>query len=83
MTDPRDFDRRWDGQMDMNARTGAPTPWGWIAAAVFIVIVLALIFSSGRNTQMASDQVPGLACDVELGPLDLNAAHSRQAHEIH
>ena len=56
MTDPRDFDRRWDGQMDMNARTGAPTPWGWIAAAVFTVIVLALIFSSGRNTQVASDQ---------------------------
>jgi len=56
MTDPHDFDRRWDGQMDMNARTGAPTPWGWIAAAVFIVIVLALIFSSGRNTQVASDQ---------------------------
>ena len=54
MTDPRDFDRSWDRQMD--TRTGAPTPWGWIAAAVFTVIVLALIFSSGRNTQVASDQ---------------------------
>jgi hypothetical protein len=56
MTDPRDFDRRMDRQMDMDARTGAPTPWGWIASAVFIIIVLALVFSSGHNTQTASNQ---------------------------
>jgi hypothetical protein len=42
--------------MDMDARTGTPTPWGWIAAALFIVVVLALIFSSGRNTETASNQ---------------------------
>jgi hypothetical protein len=56
MTDPRDFERMTERQMEMDARTGAPTPWGWIAGAVFIIIVLALIFSNGRNTETASNQ---------------------------
>ena len=51
MTDPRDFDR-----MEMERRMATPTPWGWIAGAVFVVIVLALIFTSGGNsTRNAQD----------------------------
>jgi hypothetical protein len=46
MTDPRDFDR-----MEMERRMATPTPWGWIAGAVFVVIVLALIFTSGGNSE--------------------------------
>ena len=54
MTDPRDFDR-----MEMERRMASPTPWGWIAGAVFVVIVLALIFTSGSNgTRTAQDTSP-------------------------
>ncbi len=56
MTDPRDFDRRMD--MDRRVeleRMGAPTPWGWIAGAVFIVVILALVFASGEGSKTALD----------------------------
>ena len=54
MTDPRDFDRRMDmeRQAEMESRIGTTTPWGWIAGAVFIVIILALIFAGGDNTRI-------------------------------
>src|SRR5262252_8591791 len=55
MTDPRDFDR-----MEVDRRMGAPTPWGWIAAAVFIIVVLALVFTSseGNRTARNDDNPP-------------------------
>jgi hypothetical protein len=55
MTDPRDFDR-----MEVDRRMGAPTPWGWIAAAVFIIVVLALVFTSseGNRTARNDDSPP-------------------------
>jgi hypothetical protein len=55
MTDPRDFDRRFDmeRQMEMERRMGAPTPWGWIAGAVFIIVILALVFTSNETSQTA------------------------------
>ena len=55
MSDPRDFDRRWDTDrsMEMERRMGAPTPWGWIAGAVFIVVILALVFTSSEGTRTA------------------------------
>lgn len=56
MTDPRDFDRKLDRQMEMDARTGTPTPWGWIAGALFIIGVLVLVFSTGNNTRIASNE---------------------------
>jgi hypothetical protein len=58
MTDPRDFDRRMD--MDRRVeleRMGAPTPWGWIAGAVFIVVILALVFASGEGSKTARDDM--------------------------
>jgi hypothetical protein len=55
MTDPRDFDRRMDmeQQAEMERRMGPTTPWGWIAGAVFIVIMLALMFAGGDGTRTA------------------------------
>jgi hypothetical protein len=50
MTDPRDFDRR----MEMDS---SPTPWGWITGALFIVVVLALVFTSGTTDRTASNDM--------------------------
>src|SRR6516164_8376883 len=57
MTDPRDFDRRMEmeRQMEMERRMGAPTIWAWIAGAVFIVVILALMFAGGENTPTARE----------------------------
>jgi hypothetical protein len=57
MTDPRDFDRRMDmeRQAEMERTTGTSTPWGWIAAAVFVVVILALVFAGGENTRTARE----------------------------
>lgn len=57
MTDPRDFDRRMDmeRQAEMERRMGSTSPWGWIAGAVFIVIILALVFAGGNNTRIARE----------------------------
>ncbi len=55
MTDPRDFDRRMDleRRIQMEDRMGAPTPWGWIAGAVFVIVILALVFTSGDTNRTA------------------------------
>jgi hypothetical protein len=53
MSDPRDFDRRLD--LERMERMGTPTPWGWIAGAVFIIVLLALVFASSDGTQTARD----------------------------
>jgi len=55
MTDPRDFDRRMENQMEMERRMDAPTPWGWIAGAVFIIVILALVFTSSEGTRTARE----------------------------
>ncbi len=55
MTDPRDFDRRMENQMEMERRMSTPTPWGWIAGAVFIIVILALVFTSSEGTRTARD----------------------------
>ena len=57
MTDPRDFDRRMelDRRMEMEHRMGSPTPWGWIAGAVFIIVILALVFTSNEGTRTAGN----------------------------
>jgi hypothetical protein len=58
MMDPRDFDRRMDmdRRIELDSRADAPTPWGWIAGAVFIVVVLALVFTSGNTNKTAIDE---------------------------
>ena len=74
MTDPRDFDRRMDmGGMDrpleMEHRMGSPTPWGWIAGAVFVIVMLALVFTSGENTRTANnDASPAAATTTTTAP---------------
>jgi hypothetical protein len=42
-------------QMDMERRMGAPTIWAWIAGAVFIVVILALMFAGGEGTRTARE----------------------------
>jgi hypothetical protein len=36
-------------QVEMDARAGSSSPWGWIAGAVFLVVLLALVFTSGGD----------------------------------
>jgi hypothetical protein len=63
MTDPRDFNPRsdfgrrsdMDPRLEMEHRMGSPTPWGWIAGAVFIIVILALVFTSSDATRTASN----------------------------
>ena len=57
MTDPRDFDRRMDmeHQIEMERRMGVPTMWGWIAGAVLIIVILALVFAGGQSTRTARE----------------------------
>jgi hypothetical protein len=47
-----DMDRRFE----MDSRMRTPTPWGWIAGAVFIIIVLALVFTTGNTNRTASNE---------------------------
>jgi hypothetical protein len=53
-----------DTAYDPNARTGN-SAWGWVAAAVFVAIVLAVVFGMGRqpgqngtNTAMNQSKPP-------------------------
>jgi hypothetical protein len=57
MPGPEDVDQRMhvDRRLEMEHRMGAPTPWGWIAAAVLVIVVLALVFTSGEATRTASN----------------------------
>ena len=42
-------------QMETERRMGAPTMWGWIAGAVFIIVILALVFAGGESTRTARE----------------------------
>jgi hypothetical protein len=78
MTDPRDFDRRMDmrnmdmGGMDrpleMEHRMGSPTPWGWIAGAVFVIVMLALVFSGSESTRTANNDASPPAATTTAPP---------------
>jgi hypothetical protein len=75
MTDPRDFDRRMDmGRMDldrpieMEHRMGSPTPWGWIARAVFVIVMLALVFTSSEGTRTANNEAGSPAATTTAPP---------------
>ena len=66
MTNPQDFDpnfnrqtdfgRRTDPRFEMDHRMGSPTPWGWIAGAVFIIVILALVFTTNEGSKTASNE---------------------------
>ena len=63
MSDPRDFDRR----LEMEPM-GAPTPWGWIAGAVFIIVLLALVFASGDGTQTTRNDTMSPPATTGMAP---------------
>jgi hypothetical protein len=43
----------------MEDRVGATTPWAWIAGAVFIIVILALVFTGGdANRTAGTDASP-------------------------
>jgi hypothetical protein len=69
--DPEDPYRR-DVKLDPDARA-ANAAWGWIAAAVFLVVVLAVAFGVGHqpgqpNTNTASNEVNPPAATQMLPP---------------
>jgi hypothetical protein len=66
MSDPRDFDRRLE--MERMERMGAPTPWGWIAGGVFIIVLLALVFASSDGTQTARDDTASPPATTGMAP---------------
>jgi len=70
MTDPRDFDPRpgMDHRIEMERRMGSPTPWGWIAGAVFIIVLLALIFTASEGTRTASNTDTGAPATTGMAP---------------
>ena len=58
MSDPRDFDRNRDFDSRAVDRS-SNAMWGWIAGIVFLVVVLALVFGSGREgTRTAGTSSP-------------------------
>jgi hypothetical protein len=70
MTDPRDFDRRMDmdRRIELDSRADPPTPWGWIAGAVFIVVVLTLVFTSGNTNRTASNDEASPPATTGMAP---------------
>jgi hypothetical protein len=76
MTDPRDFDRRMDFDrrldmerpIEMEHRMGSPTPWGWIAGAVFVIVMLALVFTSSEGTRTANNEAGSPAATTTAPP---------------
>jgi hypothetical protein len=63
MSDPRNFDRRMDLE-----RMGAPTPWGWIAGTVFIVVLMALVFAGNEGTRIANDESTSPPATTGMAP---------------
>ena len=60
-SDFRDPDRRLEREAEFERRMGSASPWGWIAGAVFIFLVLALVFTSNTGPQTASNNPNPLA----------------------
>ncbi len=65
--DPFYRDERRDLSYDPDARSYNAT-WGWIAGALFLVVILAIAFGVGREpTQTASNEVNPTA-PVQMAP---------------
>lgn len=71
----RDLDPRLDPRMrdydDRYASDSRP-PWGWIAGAIFVFLVLAVIFSYGGSGPMTAgkDTMPPPASTTGMAPPD-------------
>jgi hypothetical protein len=79
-----------DTAYDPNVRTGN-SAWGWIAAAVFVAIVLAVVFGMGRQpgqngTNTASNETRAPASQMAppvtnpQSPAPANPAPNNNAH---
>jgi hypothetical protein len=82
-----------DTAYDPNVRTGN-SAWGWIAAAVFVAIVLAVVFGMGRQpgqngTNTASNETrapasqmapPATNPSTPASPAPANPAPNNNAH---
>jgi hypothetical protein len=53
--------------MDLE-RMGTPTPWGWIAGAVFIVVLMALVFAGSDGTRTATDESTSPPATTGMAP---------------
>jgi hypothetical protein len=40
---------------EMEHTTGTSTPWGWIPAAMFVIVILVLVFSGREGTRTARE----------------------------
>ena len=75
MTDYRDPNNRLDpayrdptGRLDMDRDARSSNAmWGWIAGAVFLVLVLAVIFGLGGNDRTASNTSSPPAATTGMG----------------
>jgi hypothetical protein len=68
MSDPRDSDLyRNDLQTRRDLRSGMSSAWGWIAGAVFILVVLVLVFGYGMNENTASNTTTPPAATIGAG----------------
>ena len=80
--DPNDPLHRDDWRQDFGADDARTTnaTWGWVAAAVFVAVVLFIAFTSGHNgTQTASNDMQPSASRMMMppaapaNPTDINA----------
>ena len=80
--DPNDPLHRDDWRQDFGAdeARSANATWGWVAAAVFVAVVLFIAFTSGHNgTQTASNDMQPSASRMMMppaapaNPTDINA----------
>ena len=47
---------------------GSPTPWGWIAGAVFVIVMLALVFTGSEATRTANNEASPPAATTTAPP---------------
>lgn len=57
-----------DGPLEMEHRMGAPTPWGWIAGAMFVIVMLALVFAGSERTRTANNEGSAPAATTTAPP---------------
>ena len=80
--DPNDPLRReeWRPEIGRDEMRSANATWGWVAAAVFVAVVLFIAFTSERNgTQTASNDVSPPIASRSMNPPPATAPTNEQA----